>query len=249
MKHIFTLSLVLVILLTAFAACDRGGEASSAPVYTVDENGWKKAFTGENYINVTLTSYWDDNDKTDAEIVKMDEKSGLVYSTGSSGGADSNGNSHHTEYEYYFYEKNGESYLRTKATTTEQPSGQVTVKWTDEKNDYGDVFASQLGQIINSLEWSLDDETLALSENYSLFTYDETTGAYRGKITETVERPEGYDDLIYSYDITIRFENGKIMEMKYYCVFENENETSVLHSYYFTDYGTTVIELPEMPKE
>ena len=249
MKRFLCLALATVLSLVSFVSCDEGNDgASEKTSYVVEQSAWERAFTGENYENVTICYYYDDADQTDPEIVKVDEANGLLYSTGSSGGASSDGTSHHTEYENWFYQKDGLSYVRTKAITTYQPSGEVEVKWTDESNEY-EVSKEQVGAILNSLEWTFSDEELYLSSQFANFTYNEETKVYEGTITERIEREDGYDDLVYHHHVTVAFENEKLTSVKYYSVFENEDTVSELHSYYLTDYGTTVITLPELPNE
>ncbi|MBQ8372483.1 MAG: hypothetical protein IJX38_06085 [Clostridia bacterium] len=111
------------------------------------------------------------------------------------------------------------------------------IAWAVEKDGEYYMYSvnNSEGQLLNG--FSIAVSTMLMSfhlPEYASFTYDETTKSYTCINTDY---PEAY------YKFNVYFENNFVVK------FESRNNTNVVqYSFDFTNYGTTTIELPEIPE-
>ena len=197
----------------------------------VDKNGWETAMKIEQFKNVTITSYSGDVDKTNGTVMKIDGDKSFEVANGAM--SEVNGDSFSVKQDMYFYKENGKNYRVVLTEKINQATGEVKKERNKQEDDeFGGITPEYL---INSEDSLLN----FVANNFDKFLFSDKVSLYAARFT-----PEAYPDSIVSgLEIYVGFLDGKLDCIKYVRI---DDETKTFYSSYFSDYGTTVIEIPEV---
>lgn len=196
----------------------------------IDAEGWENAMKPEEFENVTMTSYRGDVDKTSGSVVKIDGDKSFEIATG--GMADETG-SYTVKNDMYFYRENGKNYRVVFSEKINQSTGEVT-KETIKQED--EEFGGITPEYLVSGEGSL---IAFVSNKFDKFLYSDKISCYAQKIY-AADYPE--TDIV-DMEIHVGFLDGKLDFIRYKRL---NDENATFYSTYFSDYGKTVIEIPEV---
>ena len=205
MKRIISVTLLVVLMLFAFAGCDgvedilqnfiNSTNPTGSVHTTITEAEWLAAMDSGNFTVDIAASL---GAQSTTQHIEYTESSRYQNQTGSP-----------MDGEFYYTQIDDLTYEITK-----QDVGYVA------REVAGGLVGGKLGDISN------------LRDAYSNLVYDEATSSYKYNYT---------DDYDQTFDIAFYFNNGSIQTVK----MSVTRSDSVVVTYDFYDFGTTVIELPE----
>lgn len=193
-------------------------------ITAVSSDTWQNAFSPAMFENVTVTRYYDDRTKENPSIQMI---SGSVSarsfqrSQASTGGISST-----TVGMIYFYQHAGQYYKLEDGTATNQDGSQTRHYLLTATELYA-------GETPSSFASSLDT-SYGFSGHYGDYTYDAQTGTYTGTAS----------DEEWNYRYVVAFSDGRLESIQITLEDLQTKEIKTVHSYYFTDYGTTNILIP-----
>ena len=251
MKRISVLLLTLALLLSTLAvltSCNKH-ECTFADKWLHDDTNHWRACTGEDCVEISEKSAhtWNDGEITTKATQEADgvktytcsvcshTKTEPVAFTGMS----------EDEWNLIIHLNNFKNYtldikmLIVTPSVDAQFNSSMIIKFTEDATYMYTQAAGQTNEEIyegSSLDSAAD---LVAMFDYDKFTYDAEAKVYRaeGKISVPWDDSE-------PTDATIRFENGKLVEMKYsYTEMDEDSGLEMIfdNTVKFTDYGTTVI--------
>jgi hypothetical protein len=126
----------------------------------------------------------------------------------------------------YYYQFGSQFYEMEYGTSTAQ-DGTKTSHYKLEPTD------KYKGETAGSFAAHLND-TFGLTEQFSRFIYDETSQSYQSESSGDT----------WNYQYSLRFNHGRLISIVQTLSDKNSGEIHTVYSYYFNNYGTTVIEIP-----
>ena len=196
----------------------------------IDKNGWENAMKAEQFTNVTITYYNGDVDKTSGSVSKIDGDKSFEISSGEI--LDASG-SYAYKNDMYFYKKNGKNYRVVLTERINQSTGEVI---NERKKQEDEEFGGMTPEHIVGDEDSL---IAFIAPKFDKFIYSDKISMYTARIMSSDYPEADFGDI----EIHVGFKDGKLDCIKYKRL---NNENATFRSTYFSEYGTTVIEIPEV---
>lgn len=194
-------------------------------VTVVSGDAWQRAFSPSSFENVTITRYYDDRTKENPFVMMIDGP--VSASTLRNSYSSSDGISMKTEGMTYFFPQDGEYFELEVGTVTDQDGVQTPHYKLTPTDTYAGETAGSFSSVLN--------ENYSFSGQYDDYTYDAASAVYTGTS----------EDEFWIYHFELSFENELLSSVRCTLESKEDGQISTVNSYYFTDYGTTVIEIPD----
>ena len=191
---------------------------------TITEAKWKQAFTASAFENVTITRYYDDRSKDNPHTTMI--ASSISAKTLRKELLNPDNTLTQLDGMSYYYQFGSQFYEMEYGTSTAQ-DGTKTSHYKLEPTD------KYKGETAGSFAAHLND-TFGLTEQFSRFIYDETSQSYQSESSGDT----------WNYQYSLRFNHGRLISIVQTLSDKNSGEIHTVYSYYFNNYGTTVIEIP-----